>query len=209
LVEKFLAEAAPWLEDMVVVPAGAFPYGKTNETAEAGAFRIDRYPVTNEEYERMVPGHRQRRDQYSNEDRQPVIWVSWFEASLYARWRGCRLPSEKEWEKAAGWDAAGKRKRVYPWGDKFDAARCNTYESKIGKTTPVGSYSNGVSPYDIHDMAGNVFDWTSSPWSDDDSGPVVRGGSWGYFHDGAACAHRLYNSPDGRSRNIGFRCSRT
>ena len=209
LVDRFFAEALPWPEDMVLVSAGAFPYGDNNEMIDVAAFFIDRYPVTNEEYERMVPGHRSLRDRFSDDDRQPVVWVSWFEANLYAKWRGCRLPTEQEWEKAAGWDAAGKKKRVYPWGDEFDAARCNTYESKIGKTTPVGSYSNGVSPYDIHDMAGNVFEWTSSPWSDDDSDPVARGGSWIGNHDYAACAYRDLNDPDDRDDYIGFRCART
>jgi formylglycine-generating enzyme required for sulfatase activity len=206
LVDRFFAEAAQWPEDMVLVPAGAFPFGKTNEMVDVAAFQIDRYPVTNEEYERMVPGHRQRRDKYSNEDRQPVIWVSWFEASLFARWRGCRLPSEEEWEKAAGWDAAGKKKRVYPWGDEFDAAHCNTGESEIGKTTLVGSYSGGVSPYGIHDMAGNVWEWTNSPTGG--RARVVRGGSWN-SHFSAACVCRYDYDPGDRYANKGFRCAGT
>ena len=89
----------------------------------------------------MAPGHRRLRNEYSDSDRQPVILVNWFEARLYARWRGCRLPSEQEWEKAAGWDADAGKKRVYPWGDGFEAAFCNTDESGIGNTTAVGSYS--------------------------------------------------------------------
>jgi formylglycine-generating enzyme required for sulfatase activity len=211
LVDPFFAEAEKWPEDMVLVPAGVFPYGKANEMVDLAAFSIDRYPVTNEEYERMVPGHRGLRDQYSDADRQPVIYVSWFEARLYAQWRGhgCRLPREREWERAAGWDAAGEKKRTYPWGDEFDDALCNTDGSKIGKTTPVGAYPRGVSPYGVHDMAGNVWEWTESPWAEHDNNPVVRGGSWRFDNGNAACASRVSLIRDDRLNLIGFRCART
>jgi formylglycine-generating enzyme required for sulfatase activity len=209
LLDEFFAEAKKWPEDMVVVAAGAFPYGKDNEMVDLAAFRIDRFPVTNEEFERMAPGHRRLRSKYSDADRQPVIMVNWFEARLYARWRGCRLPSEEEWEKAAGWDADAGKKRVYPWGDEFDAAFCNTYESGIGKTTAVGSYSNYASPCGAQDMAGNVWEWTESAWSEGDETRVVRGGSWLFNRDDAACAYRSSNVPDDRVIYYGFRCART
>ncbi len=209
LVDPFFAEAEKWPEDMVLVPAGAFPYGKANEMVDVAAFSIDRYPVTNEEYERMVPGHRKLRSQYSDTDRQPVIYVSWFEARLYARWRGCRLPSEQEWEKAAGWDAGEKKKRVYPWGDHFVKAFCNTRESRLNRTTPVGAYLQGASWYGVHDMAGNVWEWTESVWGEGDETRVVRGGSWYFNSDYAACAFRYYNYPGSRYDDVGFRCART
>ena len=89
----------------------------------------------------------------------PVVYVSWRDCVAYAEWAGVRLLTEQEWEKAA----RGIDGRVYPWGDEFDSARCNTYESGIGATTPVGRYSpGGDSPCGCADMAGNVWEWTAS-----------------------------------------------
>jgi hypothetical protein len=209
LLDEFFAEAEKWPENMVVVAAGAFPYGKHNEMMDLAAFRIDRFPVTNEEFERMAPGHRKLRNEYSDSDRQPVIYVNWFEARLYARWRGCRLPSEQEWEKAAGWDADTGKKRVYPWGDGFEAAFCNTREADIGKTTVVGAFSNYGSPCGAQDMAGNVWEWTESAWSEGGETRVVRGGSWGDTRGFAACAFRNGYAPVNRNDYFGFRCART
>jgi len=209
LLDGFFAESAGLEEDMVEVAAGAFPYGEG--TIEVPAFSMDRYPVTNLDYERMIPGHAKSRNRYSDADRQPVILVSWHEARLYCRWRGrgCRLPSEQEWEKAASWDAVAQRKRVYPWGDDFDASRCNTSESWLGKTSVVGAYPGGRSSYGCEDMAGNVFAWTESPGSEGSEFRVLRGGAWFLNHELAACAFRSDNDPQDRSSNIGFRCSRT
>ena len=209
LVDLFFAEARAWPEDMLAVSAGAFLFGRAGQTIPLAAFTIDRDPVTNVEYERMVPGHRRLRDKYSDADKQPVIYVSYFEAQLYARWRACRLPSEQEWEKAASWDGQRQQKRVFPWGDKFDAAFCNTRESELGKTTVVGSYPKGASPYGVRDMAGNVWEWTNSPWSESDKDPVIRGGSWGNSDDFAACVYRYSHYPDDRDDDVGFRCART
>jgi formylglycine-generating enzyme required for sulfatase activity len=211
LLDGFYSEATSLREDMVEIAAGVFPYGDSNELVDVAAFSIDRFPVTNEEYERMIPAHRGFRDEISNTDRQPVIYVSWFEARLYARWRGrgCRRPTEQEWEKAAAWDSASQIKRVYPWGDAFDAARCNTAESGLEKTTPVDAYPDGASAGGVWDMTGNVWEWTESLWSEGDELRVLRGGSWLHNHDYAACAYRNLDLPDLRGSLIGFRCART
>jgi len=211
LLDGFFSEAANLREDMVAVAAGKFPYGEENKMVDIAAFSIDRYPVTNQEYERMVPGHRKLRNKTSDSASQPVIYVNWFEARLYARWRGrgCRLPSEQEWEKAAGWDAANRHKRVYPWGDDFDKKCCNTAESSLGKTTPVNSYPQGGSAYGVQDMAGNVWEWTASAWSEGAEAHVLRGGSWNFNHVSAASSYRNYFNPEVRFNFIGFRCART
>jgi len=208
-LDQFFGEARDWPQDMVPVPAGMARYGTDGARVRIEAFSIDRYPVTNEEYERMVPSHRKRRDQYSNSDKQPVIYVSWFEARLYARWRRCRLPTEKEWEKTASWDTKSEYRRLYPWGDDFNTALCNTNESELGRTTLVGTYSKGASAYGVHDMAGNVWEWTESSWSEAERDPVVKGGSWGDDSAGAACQYRGSYYPDSRDSDIGFRCART
>ena len=125
----------------------------------------------------------------------PVVGVSWYEAEAYARFAGKRLPTEAEWEKAAAWDVAAERKRMFAWGDDApDAARCN-FDFRFWGTTPVGSFPAGASAAGCLDMNGNVWEWTGDPfagfpgfraypypeyselWFDSDH-RVLKGGSW-------------------------------
>src|SRR5262249_18321989 len=142
------------------------------------------FPVTVAEYACFVRvGHVATRPTWMFTDRpswkrqlerpdHPIVNVSWHDAVAYAAWlaqltgQRWRLPSEAEWEKAARWDPARGRSRLWPWGDDFEQTRCNTIElaSAQGRrlTMPVGSYRHGASPYGAQDMAGNVWEWTSS-----------------------------------------------
>jgi serine/threonine-protein kinase len=210
-LQQFFSEATAYAQDMVRIEAGEFAYGGRGEMLYLPGFSIDRFPVTNADFERMIPGHRELRNPYSDQDDQPVVLVNWYEARLYCRWRGCRLPTEQEWEKAASWDAARKKTRVYPWGPKFDKSRCNTRESGLDKTSPVGAYRDkgGASPYGCEDMHGNVWEWTESTWTEPAHTRVVRGGSFVFIAQDAACAYRDYYFPQVRVNFFGFRCART
>ena len=224
------------LEDgMVHVPAGPFIFGESTTVTQG--FWIDRFPVTNAQFCRFLNecGNREEggaewidlTGAFRNEKRRisvrkglvkgsftvergyenhPVIYVSWYGAAACAKWAGKRLPSEQEWEKAA----RGIDGRRYPWGEEFSDQWCNTAESGIEGTTEVGKYGGaGRSPYGAEDMAGNVWEWTDSLWSEKEEYRVVRGGAWYDIRDGAACSYRSFGLPHDRDVNIGFRCART
>ena len=146
----------------------------------------------------------------------PVVGVSWFEAVAYCRWLSkqtgiaFRLPSEAEWEKAA----RGPDGRIYPWGNTWNAKLANSSESGLNKTTPVGQYPDGSSPYGAFDMAGNVWEWCVTQWGkpyfyqlEDEwqtayleaaTDRVVRGGAYPMGARGVRGAYRAKFSPGGR-----------
>jgi formylglycine-generating enzyme required for sulfatase activity len=204
-------------EGMVWVPPGPFimggEYGFPVQVAriEQGLF-VARTPVTNAQYARFVaatghgpPQHWKGRTPPEGLHDHPVVYVSWHDAVAYAEWAGARLPTEQEWEKAA----RGMDGRIYPWGDAFDPARCNTDESGIGTTTPVGKYSpGGDSPYEAADMAGNVWEWCADWYDEGKAHKVLRGGSWINDQRYARCAVRYWNYPWFGDLNLGFRCAR-
>ena len=126
------------------------------------AFELARTPVTNAQYERFVaeagataPPH------WPAPADHPVTFVDWHEAAAFCAWAGGRLPTEAEWEKAA----RGTDGRTYPWGDEEDESRAAVGAGiKHGSTSPVGSHPDGASPYGLLDMAGNVWEWTSTEY---------------------------------------------
>ena len=204
-------------------------------TLALSEFYIDQTPVTNAEYKKFLDSDPQRdvpfttvaQAQPANWDRQtraypparaqyPVVLVSWKDASAYCRWAGKRLPTEAEWEKAA----RGSDGRLWPWGNDWDATRSNGAEQGLLDATPVGKYSAGASPSGALDMAGNVWQWTSTldkeyPYQpadgrEDTSASGMRVTRGGAFLFGAAftrTAARNRFNPDGVSFSIGFRCA--
>jgi formylglycine-generating enzyme required for sulfatase activity len=195
-------------------------------------FWIARTPVTQAHYQAYVEATRvgapdlwEGGKPLSGMESHPVVSVSWEDARRYCAWSTettryvHRLPTEAEWEKAA----RGTDGRVFPWGDAWDPSRCNTAESGRERTTPVGSYPQGASPYGLLDMAGNVWEWTSSARADypydaadgretmDKGGLVrriVRGGSFLLDQKYARCAARYGSDPLRRPWVYGFRVVR-
>ena len=165
----------------------------------------------------------------------PIAGVTWYGADAYCAWRGARLPSEAEWEKAAAWDDSAMTARRYPWGDEFHGQRLNfcdatcdapqanvAWNDAYAVAAPVVTYEDGHSATGHYDLAGNVWEWVAD-WYDPDyyvtspeadpTGPatgeekVVRGGSW---YDTAVltmAAVRFSSAPDNADATLGFRCA--
>jgi len=168
--------------------AGYYDDEKPVQRVWMDTFHIAECPVTNAQYQNFVKaggyGHPQywpeagwdyirveertcplHWDRVREKLNHPVVYVSWYEAVAYCRWlsevtgKDYRLPTEAQWEKAARGD---KDRRDWPWAEEWDQRRCNSTESGIYSTTPVGIYLQGISPYGAIDMVGNVWEWCSS-----------------------------------------------
>jgi formylglycine-generating enzyme required for sulfatase activity len=222
---------------MLYVPAGTFSMGSETSSDERpihavnlSAYYMDKYEVTNAAYKRCVEAgvcdpprqsnSNTRSAYYGNPefDEHPVIYVDWNMAKTYCEWRGARLPTEAEWEKAA----RGTDGRTYPWGNASPKDTLLNYNRNVGDTTKVGNYLDGVSPYGMYDMAGNVWEWVndwhdssyyqSSP-SSNPQGPtsgqyrVLRGGAWYNNVSFVRSAFRNWDGPTVAYDNVGFRCS--
>ena len=157
---------------------------------------------------------------FDGED-QPVVGVTWYAARAYCLWlsllenkdekiNSYRLPTEIEWEWAAGGrqGTIGKKVRQYPWADEKGkpTSKLLNYDNNVGATTPVGSYPDGATPEGLYDMAGNVWEWSDS-WYDEKtrSYRVLRGGSWYDYAEICRSAYRDSNDPVGRTDVVGFR----
>jgi formylglycine-generating enzyme required for sulfatase activity len=227
---------------IILIPEGPFNMGSDSgvddeqpvHQVNLSAYYIDQYEVTNAAYKLCVDAGAcqppldtssfTRAGYYGNSqfDNYPVIYVDWNMSKTYCEWRGARLPTESEWEKAA----RGMDGRTYPWGETIDCTYANYAGDPkgacVGDTTAVGSYASGQSPYGVYDMAGNVWEWvndwysetyySSSPVSDPQgpgSGPfrVLRGGSWYSSNYGVRSAVRGRFDPTSSGNDVGFRCA--
>lgn len=231
--------------ELIRIPAGEFWMGSDDNDKDASDYEkprhkvyvadfwIARYPVTNEEYSLFLlnsPAQKKpyQWDESKRKTNHPVVGVTWNEAIVYTRWlskmtgKRFSLPTEAQWEKAA----RGMDGRKYPWGNEWDATRCNSSEasrrsSGISNTTPVGKYSpRGDSPYGIADMSGNVGEWCQSkdrsyPYHADDGREIIidesseqrvlRGGVWSKIRgSGRVCARSDFH-PHSDWNSYGFR----
>ena len=216
------------VRNMVLIPAGKFQrgcdslgpeHGAPAHTVYLDAFMMDVYEVTNERLEQVMPDHQLRRSLSSSCDNCPVTKITWYEAADYCHLIGKALPSEAQWEKAAG-AASGCE---FPWGPEFDLQK---KQARGGlqlkdKVSPVGSYP--PNKFGIHDMGGNVWEWVADWYSPkyyfmeplyNPRGPsrgvmkVRRGGAWSDSVKAMKTGYRDWSYPFSRSySDIGFRCA--
>jgi formylglycine-generating enzyme required for sulfatase activity len=195
--------------------AQAYDNEKPQQRVYVPAFYSSKFPITNQQYRAFVQtGHKPPYfwpDGKFPQDKayHPVRGVAWSDAVAFCQWaarisrKPIRLLTEAEWEKAA----RGTDGRRYPWGNLWQAGRCNTSEAGIKDTTPVDRYPHGRSPYGVYDMSGNVWEWMSTiyqpyPYRADDGREnmavsdkwrVVRGGSFWSDSRWARAAYRDLN----------------
>jgi formylglycine-generating enzyme required for sulfatase activity len=213
-----------------ICPFGADPLDDQEGTRrEVGAFRLHQWKVTNEMYEEFDPAHRADRwdgrhplarsslidricfhlpliralviSSDQNDDRCPVVNVTWYDAWCFAAWCGHRLPTELEWEHACragsldAWCFGNDEQELARYAWYYQNCECHTY--------PVGELAaNGNGLYDMH---GNVWEWCQDRWDSAASDRVLRGGSWVTYGGGCGSAYRLGHGLDFRSRGVGFR----
>ena len=199
--------------ELIRIPAGEFLMGDDKHSVSLAEFYVSKYPVTNQQYEAFVQTNDCEFSQHwkwahspAGKENHPVVSISWDDAVAFCEWlskevgREFRLPTEAEWEKAArgtdGWE--------FPWGDEPPTKDLCNFGMNVGDTTPVGANPKGASPYGVLDMAGNVWEWTGSPYHQS-GGFVVRGGC--YFSGDALvrCADRYGDLPYYLDHFIGFR----
>ncbi|MFN8610398.1 MAG: SUMF1/EgtB/PvdO family nonheme iron enzyme [Vulcanimicrobiota bacterium] len=216
--ERFFGAAA-----MALVPAGPAWIGSSRENKEArkarlrpdlherieseadyqqvdlDGFRIDLRLVSNADYCEFRPLHVHFFP--PEEANLPAVNVSCEEAAEYAAWLGKSLPTEQQWEKAA----RGQDGRLFPWGNQWDGERVNSAESGRRFLTPVDAFPLGASPYGCLNMAGNVWEWTVTPWEPGSPLMAKKGGCALNFEPHMHCSARFEDPPEMRLRWAGFR----
>jgi formylglycine-generating enzyme required for sulfatase activity len=236
----------PMMTEMAIVPSGTYYRGSNHGARDEmprhaihmEAFAMDAHPVTNEQFVRFLEVMGGEKDVNNNDiirlrdsrikrsagrisiesgyARHPVVGVTWYGATAYAKWIGKRLPTEAEWEIAA---YGGREDHAFPTGSEIERTQANFFSSD---TTTVASYPpNG---YGLYDMAGNVYEWCQDWYDyhyydisvqepDHPKGPlqgvyrVLRGGCWKSLKEDLRCAHRHRNNPGLMNGTYGFRCA--
>ena len=218
--EKFEVVVPSWTEPAVYDEFGDLIEAETvipEKMAKVGdAFFMDAFEVTvglfkkflkSSGYKPAEPIDWNKVYKYSPTDKHPMIYVTWHDATAYAKWVGKRLPTEKEWEYAA---RGGLIKKEYVWGDDEAVARdYANYEGTGGKDkreycAPVGSFK--LNGYGLYDMAGNVWEWCQDWYDSNKTRRVLRGGSWNDPSSNLRAANRYGYYPSNTYYYLGFRC---
>jgi len=217
--------------EMVYIPGGTFMMGDSTTgrfQVTLRPFLIDKHEVTNGQYRAFARTFGISFPVPPSYDDLPVVNVAWEAADAFAAWRGCRLPTEAEWEFAA----RGTDGRHFPWGDEFDLKNANGddgveslsrpdgSQDGFAGLAPVGMFPQGASPFGVEDMAGNVWEWVHDwfgpypatlmvEYRGPDTGErkVLRGGSYRTSSANLRTFHRAYRPPPSFDDDIGFRCA--
>ncbi|MEW6730517.1 MAG: SUMF1/EgtB/PvdO family nonheme iron enzyme [Acidobacteriota bacterium] len=218
------------VDKMIYIPGGSFKMGNNQPGAHSpeyetkvNSFYIDETEVTNEEYKKFVdatkhtPPESWKNGEFPTGDNlKPVTMVNWDDANAYAKWAGKRLPTEAEWEYAA----RGTDRRNYPWGNDYNPQNSNSIDAKKESPEPVGSRTQGASPFGVLDMAGNVWEWTADTFSlypgnkleiesEYIKAKVIRGGSF-KSEQGTLTTYTRNPVPASLKNEIlGFRCAKS
>jgi len=218
---------------LALIPEGEFLAGGPKPDEGGGepfpvylpAYYIAVTPVTNAQWRRFVEetGYAEGPRPSTGKPDHPVVDVNWYHAVDYCDWAGLRLPTELEWEKGA----RGLDGRIYPWGNEWEEGRRCRWSGNRGDETTcsVWAYPEGISPWGLWNMAGNVWEWCAD-WYDSKAterwkrGDIrapetgmyrcLRGGSWAHGNtDDFRCASRLDDYPENHYGDYGLRCART
>jgi formylglycine-generating enzyme required for sulfatase activity len=210
------------------MPRDVFESEIPRRSVQLRAFSIDRYEITNEQYQGFllanpawlptaVPAPKSNGSYLKGwtgsnfpegEARRPVTFITWYSANAYCAWRGARLPTEAEWEYAA---SGGLDRPEFPWGDEPPTpTSANWSGASIDHPTDIGRFpANG---YGLYDMAGNVWEYTADRWPDNPSRPTeiryaIRGGSYGAGVVNLRVRYRDSHPALGSGPHVGFRCA--
>jgi formylglycine-generating enzyme required for sulfatase activity len=213
----------------VNIPAGQVRLEGHASTFEIPAFKIAKYPVTNQQFaafihdggytdqrwwQDLAQAVKTPRESDWPEGDHPKLEVCWYEAMAFCRWladkteHSVRLPTEWEWQ----WAAVGDSAWDYPFGARFDATKCNTKEASVRRTNAVVEYEGVPTYFSPVDMAGNVWEWCLNEGEipehiqhGESANRALRGGSWNNGSQHARAAFRYHRTPQTRTLNIGFR----
>jgi formylglycine-generating enzyme required for sulfatase activity len=244
--EKEVINLDPIQTEMVSIQGGEYARGNDLGARDErpahhvflSSFALDIHPVTNEQFVRFLEAMGGEKDANNNDilrlresrikryggklqiesgyTRHPVVGVTWYGATAYAKWVGKRLPTEAEWEVAS---RSGMAEITYPTGSDIERNAANFFSSDT-----VNVMQFPPNPYNLYDMAGNVYEWcedwydynyfeSSQQEPDNPKGPVqgvyrvLRGGCWKSLKDDLRCSHRHRNNPGTVNRTYGFRCA--
>jgi formylglycine-generating enzyme required for sulfatase activity len=232
---RHFTDISKFFADEVKIAGGSFTAGAVEQDrraepeekarkAKVADFYIDKFPVTNAMYRVYLKDMKIPESEYpdfwddsdTDQENHPVVGVSLKEAQAYAEWLSKlfdmkkRLPTEDEWEKAAHGGIEG----IFPWGDESPTVevRANYNGNNLyDGTSPVGSFENGVNAFGLFDMAGNVWQWTSTPSEEESEGSpgiIVKGGSWMDGPNELRVSNRKELDPSQQYGDVGFRLVR-